>query len=177
MDTILNQIIDKGPKNEFDKYKNKMLRRPIHILAGYNNWSNSTITKSYQELTEKELPIYYIDDFFGKDMICMYCNLYKTYDNSIKRAENQDYIRKVNETKEGIFLFLVQPPFNYQKLKLDKGETYIDKFEIVKRYSDGIDFKLKVSNGQEYKLFLNKRSANCIRLNANEKTIIDKPSA
>lgn len=175
MNTILNRINGSSNNSELEKYTNSRLHIPIHLIAGYSNWSSKNITSCYEKLTKEELPIYYIDDFFNNNNIYAYCNLYRSYNNSL--SKNIEYEKNVRKTEGSIFLFLVLPPSKTEKIKLDTGAIYINGFSIIKQYTNGCDFVLTKKQGESnvrYQCFLNQRSAYSIRLNNNESSIMDK---
>lgn len=174
-DLIINNIL-KSLANDRDfeclaSYNESKLDREIHLLAGYNNWEGNRITKSFDKLTKREVPIYYVDDFFKDKCISSYCNIYKTYNKALEKNEN--YVNKVEQTKDAIYLFLIMPPSNYEKIRLDTGDIFKDGFlkKDDKYTNTGI---VTLYDNSKRELILNQRNSYSIRLNSGEITILNK---
>lgn len=172
-DLIIDKLFKKLAKEKnfecLDSYKQSDLDRAIHLLAGYNNWGTIKITESFEKITKRELPIYYVDYFFNNDCISSYCNLYQTYNRVLNK--NKDYADTVKQTQDAIYLFLLLPPSKPKKLKLDMGGIFKGIKKDTQYTNTGI---VILHDNSTREIILNRNNSYSIRLNSGETTILNK---
>jgi hypothetical protein len=167
IDYIFNNILKINSNINLKYYELSKLNNKIYILGGYKNWS-SNLEISFEYMTEKELPIYYVDYFFNNEEIISYYNLYTIYNNALE--SNKDYKEKIEAVPDSVYLFLL----TQRELYFDKGGIFKGDFKRKKEYTNGYDFTISFNNNPAYNCFLNQRSAYSIRFKNGETTIIDK---
>ncbi len=170
IDYIFNNILETSSNINLECYEPNKLNNKIYILGGYKNW-NGKPGISFEYMTEKELPIYYIDYFFNNHNVILYYNLYKVYKEALENEFNKN-IKKVETVPNSIYLFLL----TQSGLRFDDGGIFMEDFKIKEQYTNGCEFTISFNNNSEYRCFLNQQSAYSIRFKNGEKTIINKTS-
>lgn len=173
IDKLLRNLANERNFDCLDSYKQSNLKRAIHLLAGYNNWGTIRITESFEKITERELPIYYVDYFFNNHCISSYCNIHQTYNMVLNK--NKDYADKVNQTHDAIYLFLLLPPYESEKLIFDMGMGKIFKGIFLKKDDQYTNTGIvTLCDNSKREIILNQNNSYSIRLNSGETTILNK---
>ncbi|NFH70528.1 DUF262 domain-containing protein [Clostridium botulinum] len=169
IDKLFKNLAQERNFDGLDSYKQSNLNRAIHLLAGYNNWGTIRITESFEKITERELPIYYVDYFFNNHCISSYCNIHQTYNKVLNK--NKDYANTVNQTQDAIYLFLILPPSKPEKLRLDMGGI----FKCIKKDNQYTNTGIvTLCDNSTREIILNRNNSYSIRLNSGETTILNK---